>query len=58
VSTSRGLVIDEASLVAHCRRHPNFRVGLDVFENEPELVPGLAELENVVIVPHVASTTK
>jgi hydroxypyruvate reductase 1 len=58
VNTSRGPVIDEAALVAHCRRHPNFRAGLDVFENEPKLASGLAELENVVIVPHIASATK
>ena len=58
VNTSRGPVIDEDALVAHCRRHPEFRVGLDVFENEPQLAPGLRELENVVIVPHIASATR
>ncbi|MFH1984433.1 MAG: NAD(P)-dependent oxidoreductase [Pseudomonadota bacterium] len=58
VNTSRGPVIDEAALVAHCRRHPSFRVGLDVFENEPALAPGLADLENAVIVPHIASATR
>jgi hydroxypyruvate reductase 1 len=58
VNTSRGPVIDEAALVAHCRRHPDFRAGLDVFEDEPELKPGLGELDNVVIVPHIASATR
>jgi hydroxypyruvate reductase 1 len=58
VNTSRGPVIDESALVEHCRRHPNFRAGLDVFEKEPELASGMAELENVVIVPHIASATK
>ena len=57
VNTSRGPVIGEADLVAHCRTHPGFRAGLDVFEDEPRLAPGLAELENVVIVPHIASAT-
>jgi hydroxypyruvate reductase 1 len=57
INTSRGPVIDEAALVAHCRNHPDFRAGLDVFEGEPELQPGLSELENVVIVPHIASAT-
>lgn len=57
VNTSRGPVIDEAALVAHCKAHPNFRAGLDVFEDEPELKPGLVELENVIIVPHIASAT-
>lgn len=57
VNTSRGPVIHEADLVAHCRAHPEFRAGLDVFEDEPALAPGLADLENVVIVPHIASAT-
>ncbi|MEJ2039311.1 MAG: NAD(P)-dependent oxidoreductase, partial [Desulfosarcinaceae bacterium] len=58
INTSRGPVIDEAALVEHCRKHPGFRAGLDVFEDEPHLSPGLAALENVVIVPHIASATR
>jgi hydroxypyruvate reductase 1 len=57
VNASRGPVIDEAALVAHCRAHPNFRVGLDVFEDEPTMKPGLADLDNVVMVPHLGSAT-
>ena len=57
VNTSRGPVIDEAALVAHCQKHPDFKAALDVFENEPEMKPGLVELDNVVIVPHIASAT-
>jgi len=57
VNTSRGPVIDEKALVAHCRTHPNFRAGLDVYEEEPAMAPGLAELDNVVIIPHIASAT-
>jgi glycerate dehydrogenase len=57
VNASRGPVIDEAALVAHCQKNPDFRVGLDVFEDEPEMKPGLNELPNVVIVPHIASAT-
>jgi hydroxypyruvate reductase 1 len=57
INSSRGPVIDETALVAHCQKYPNFRVGLDVFEDEPEMKPGLSELDNVVIVPHIASAT-
>lgn len=57
VNSARGPIIDEKALVAHCRSHPDFRVGLDVFEEEPAMAPGLAELDNVVIVPHIASAT-
>jgi hydroxypyruvate reductase 1 len=57
VNTSRGPVIDETALVAHCREHPNFRAGLDVFEDEPAMKPGLKELGNVVVIPHIASAT-
>ncbi len=57
VNSSRGPIIDEAALVEHCRAHPDFKVGLDVFEDEPVMKPGLVELDNVVIVPHIASAT-
>ena len=57
VNASRGPLLDEAALVAHCRAHPRFRAGLDVYEAEPQMAPGLAELENVVLVPHLGSAT-
>ena len=57
VNTSRGPVIDEEALVQHCRDYPEFKVGLDVFEDEPEMKPGLAELPNVVLAPHIGSAT-
>ena len=57
VNASRGPVVDEAALVAHCRAHPRFCAGLDVYENEPAMAPGLAELDNVVLVPHLGSAT-
>jgi hydroxypyruvate reductase 1 len=57
INTSRGPVIDESALVAHCRKHADFRAGLDVFEDEPDMKAGLVDLENVVIVPHIASAT-
>ena len=57
VNAARGPVIDEAALVAHCKKNPEFRAGLDVFEDEPKMKPGLSKLKNVVIVPHIASAT-
>lgn len=57
INTSRGPVIDEAALVAHCQKNADFRAGLDVFEEEPNLKAGLVDLDNVVIVPHIASAT-
>jgi hydroxypyruvate reductase 1 len=57
VNASRGPLVDEAALVEHCRAHPRFRAGLDVYEHEPAMAPGLAELDNVVLVPHLGSAT-
>ena len=57
VNASRGPLVDEAALVVHCRAHPRFRAGLDVYEVEPEVSPGLDALDNVVLVPHLGSAT-
>jgi hydroxypyruvate reductase 1 len=57
VNTARGPIIDEAALVAHLSSHPRFRAGLDVFEHEPVLAPGLVDCENAVLVPHIGSAT-
>ncbi len=57
VNASRGPLVDEAALMEHCRTHPHFRAGLDVYEHEPDLYPGLADLDNVVVVPHLGSAT-
>jgi hydroxypyruvate reductase 1 len=58
VNSGRGPLIDEAALVDHCRTHPGFRAGLDVYEDEPAMKPGLTDLSNVVIVPHIGSATR
>ncbi len=57
INTSRGPVVDEKALIKALKEGDIWAAGLDVFENEPELEPGLAELDNVVIVPHIASAT-
>lgn len=57
INASRGPVIDEKALVDALRERRIWGAALDVFEDEPELAPGLAELTNVVIVPHIASAT-
>jgi glyoxylate reductase len=57
VNVSRGPVVDEAALVEALRGREIAGAGLDVYEHEPEPAPGLAELENVVLTPHVASAT-
>jgi glyoxylate reductase len=57
VNTSRGPVIDEGALVEALRAGELFAAGLDVFENEPEVHPGLLELDNAVIIPHLGSAT-
>ncbi len=58
INASRGPVIDEKALVSHLREHPHFRVGLDVYENEPAVTPELKTLPNAVIVPHIGSATQ
>jgi glyoxylate reductase len=57
VNTSRGPVIDEATLVEALGAGELFAAGLDVFENEPEVHPGLLELDRAVIIPHLGSAT-
>lgn len=57
VNTSRGPVVDETALVKALQSKKIFGAGLDVFEDEPAMKPGLAELDNVVLAPHVASAT-
>ncbi len=58
VNIARGGVVDDAALVTALRAGRIAAAGLDVYENEPALHPGLLELENVVMTPHIASSTR
>jgi len=58
VNTSRGPVIDEAALAAALREKRIRAAGLDVYENEPAVHPGLIGLENCVLLPHIGSASE
>ncbi|MFI5720711.1 2-hydroxyacid dehydrogenase [Nocardia sp. NPDC051750] len=57
INTARGPVVDEQALVSALRDGTIAGAGLDVYEEEPRLAPGLAELPNTVLLPHVGSAT-
>jgi glyoxylate reductase len=49
--------VDEAALVTALRDGTIAAAGLDVFEREPEVTPGLAELDNTFLLPHLGTAT-
>src|SRR5262249_36274368 len=57
VNTSRGPVIDEQALAEALRQGQIFAAGLDVFEREPDVHPGLLACDNAVLIPHLGSAT-
>ena len=56
INTSRGGIVDEKALVAALKKGTIRGAGIDVYEFEPKLSPGLGKLSNVVLTPHIASS--
>jgi glyoxylate reductase len=57
VNVSRGPIVDERALVKALKAGRIAGAGLDVYENEPALAPGLTKLPNVTLTPHIGSGT-
>lgn len=57
VNTARGAIMDESALVDALDQGKVFAAGLDVYENEPEVHPGLIRNDNVLLLPHVGTAT-
>lgn len=57
VNTARGAVMDEAALVEALDSGKVFSAGLDVYEEEPKIHPGLLSNQNVMLVPHMGTWT-
>ena len=58
INSTRGGVVDDAALIAALKAGTIRGAGLDVFENEPRLNPAFLELKNVVLAPHIGSSTE
>ncbi len=57
INVARGTVVDEAALIRALQDGRIAGAGLDVFENEPQVPEALTGMDNVVLLPHIASAT-
>ena len=57
VNTARGGVVDDRALIEALRQRTIAAAGIDVFEGEPAFDPGFLALDNVVLAPHIASSS-
>lgn len=57
INTARGPIVDEAAIAVALDEGPLFGVGLDVYEDEPEVHPSLIARDDVVLLPHLGSAT-
>ncbi|MEM6492179.1 MAG: NAD(P)-dependent oxidoreductase, partial [Pseudomonadota bacterium] len=58
INTARGVLVDDDALIAALKSGHLFAAGLDVFNNEPNIDPRYADLDNVFLLPHIGSATK
>jgi glyoxylate reductase len=57
INTTRGEIVDEKALIRLLKINELMAVGLDVFENEPNVNPELLKFPNVLVLPHLGSAT-
>lgn len=57
INAARGQLVDEKALANALRNRVIWAAGLDVFENEPKILPELLELDNAIVCPHAGSST-
>lgn len=57
INTARGQLVDEKALAEALKSGEIWAAGLDVFENEPKILPDLLELDNAIVCPHAGTST-
>ncbi|WP_087842519.1 2-hydroxyacid dehydrogenase family protein [Lactiplantibacillus plantarum] len=57
INAARGPIVDEQALVTALQQHQIAGAALDVYEHEPQVTPGLATMNNVILTPHLSNAT-